>query len=143
MSHPMRFRSAMVALAALASAAPAPHGAESGDPRAPGSADVAASPVSTAPPVGGDLYLPTGPLYFSPIGRPDGDLPACSFRHAVCVHARHGLPKAVVLATLTELERASALLVDTLGLPAPLADGRAGGSPAFDLYLVPPGSADL
>jgi hypothetical protein len=44
---------------------------------------------------------------------------------------------------LTELERASGFLVDTLGLPPPLADGRAGGSPAFDLYLVPPGSVGL
>jgi hypothetical protein len=45
--------------------------------------------------------------------------------------------------TLAALERASALIVDTLGLPAPLADGRAGGSAAFDLYLVPPSSIEL
>jgi hypothetical protein len=56
----------------------------------------------------------------------------------VCVHARRGFSTDVTLATLAALERASAFLLDTLGLPAPLTDGRAGGNPAFDLYLVPP-----
>jgi hypothetical protein len=44
---------------------------------------------------------------------------------------------------LAALEHAAALLVDTLGVPAPLSDGRAGGSPAFDLYLVAPGAPGL
>jgi hypothetical protein len=104
-----------------------------------------ASSAPVAPTSGADPYLPTGPLYFTAIRRPDerGHASACSFRQPVCVHARRGLSAGVVLATLTALERASALLVDTLGLPAPLTDGRAGGSPAFDLYLVPPSSIGL
>ena len=97
--------------------------------------------MPVAPTSGADPYLPTGPPYFSAVRRPDerGQVQACSFRHPVCVHARRGPARGGrARERLTELERASALLVDTLGLPAPLADGRAGGSPAFDLYLVPP-----
>jgi hypothetical protein len=63
---------------------------------------------------------------------------ACSFRYPVCVHARRALSRTAVLGALADLERAAATLLDTLGLPAPLDDGRAGGGPAFDLYLVPP-----
>ena len=105
----------------------------------------AASQPAPTPTSGADPYLPTGPVYFSAIRRPDERslATACSFRHPVCVHARQGVAHDVVLATLNALERASSFLVDTLGLPAPLADGRAGGSPAFDLYLVPRASSEL
>jgi hypothetical protein len=89
-------------------------------------------------------YLPPGPLYFSGVRRPDeSGVTACSVHRAVCVHSRSGSAGSAVLATLNDLERASALLVDTLGLPAPLADGRLGGSAAFDLYLVAPGTHGL
>ena len=128
-SHTRRFlRAAAIALASLASAVAG-----------------AGAHAPVAPTGGADPYLPTGPSYFSAIRRPDeaGGAPACSFRQPVCVHARRGLSATVVLATLAELERASALLVDTLGLPPPLADGHTGGSPAFDLYLVPPSSSAL
>jgi hypothetical protein len=142
-------RVAALALAGLASAM-AGAGARGSEPIALGAqgSAVASSPAAVAPvaPTGGaDPYLPTGPAYFSAIRRPQdpGRAPACSFRQPVCVHARRGVSSAVMLATLTELERASALLVDTLGLPAPLLDGRAGGTSAFDLYLVPPSSAAL
>jgi len=108
-------------------------------------ASTAASEPAATPTSGADPYLPTGPLYFSAIRRPDGRThgATCSFRQPVCVHARAGVAHDVVLGTLTALERASSLLVDTLGLPPPLADGRAGGSPAFDLYLAPRGASEL
>jgi len=107
------------------------------------SGDVPELPV--APTSGASPYLPTGPTYFSAIRRPDesGKVTVCSFRRPVCVHARRGVARATLLGTLGDLEKASALLVDTLGLPAPLADGRAGGSAAFDLYLVPPDAREL
>jgi hypothetical protein len=54
-----------------------------------------------------------------------------------------GTSASVVLDTLKDLERASSMIVDTMGLPAPLFDGRLGGSPAFDLYLVAPGTHAL
>jgi hypothetical protein len=84
-------------------------------------------------------------VYFSAMRRPDerGTIAACSFRYPVCVHARRGLAQAAVLGTLADLEHASAALVDTLGLPPPLADGRAGGGAAFDLYLVRPEAPGL
>jgi hypothetical protein len=148
MSHLRPFlRVAALVLAVLASAMAGAGGAEPTEPRAPGSASGSSSaPVAPVVPTGGgDPYLPTGPVYFSAIRRPEepARATACSFRHAVCVHARRGVSTAVMLATLTELERVSARLVDTLGLPAPFGDGRAGGSSAFDLYLVPPSSGAL
>lgn len=129
MSKRRRFpRAALIAIVALGSSA-------ASEP----------APVAPTPTSGADPYLPTGPVYFSAVRRPDaqGQKPACSFRHPVCVHARAGLSTRVVSETLTALERASAFLVDTLGMPAPIADGRSGGSPAFDLYLVPPSSSGL
>src|SRR5687767_10402936 len=146
MSHLRPFlRVAALVLAVLASAMAGAREAEPTEPRAPGSASGSSSPAPLVPTGGGDPYLPTGPVYFSAIRRPEepARAPACSFRHPVCVHARRGVSTAVMLATLTELELASARLVDTLGLPAPFGDGRAGGSGAFDLYLVPPSSAAL
>jgi hypothetical protein len=111
----------------------------------PALASARASEPPVAPTSGADPYLPTGPLFFSAIRRPDepNRVATCSFRHPVCVHARRGVAPDVVLGTLTALERASSSLVDTVGLPRPLADGRAGGSPAFDLYLVPRGAPEL
>jgi hypothetical protein len=105
----------------------------------------ASEPAVVTPTSGEDPHLPTGPLYFSAIRRPDERThkAACSFRYPVCVHARGTVAANVVLGTLAALERASALLLETLELPAPIADGRAGGTPAFDLYLVPPSSPEL
>jgi hypothetical protein len=138
-------RSVTAALAAVAAAGLVAHGADSRDARAEGTASPLSSSAAPEPTGGVDPHLPPGPSYVSAIRRPDerGDAAACSFRRPVCVHARHGLSPAIVLGALTDLERASALLVETLGLPAPLADGRAGGTPAFDLYLVPARSTQL
>jgi hypothetical protein len=99
-------------------------------------------PVPTS---GGATYLPTGPPYFSAVRRPDRRAlaTACSFRYAVCVHARRAIAGDITLGALRDLERAAAILVDTLGLPSPLADGNQGGGPAFDLYLVPAGDRAL
>src|SRR5690242_19463327 len=104
----------------------------------PALGSAAASEPPATPTSGADPYLPTGPLVFSATRRPDerSHIATCSFRHPVCVHARGGAAPEVVLGALTSLERASSFLVDTVGLPRPLADGRAGGNPAFDLYLV-------
>jgi hypothetical protein len=93
----------------------------------------------------GDLGIPTGGRYASSIERPVDEpfaRPACSFRYPVCVHAGHKVPSSSVMGALADLERAAALLTDGMGLPAPLDDGRLGGSPAFDLYLVPARSID-
>jgi hypothetical protein len=136
MSNPRRFpRAVAVALAALASTTGEARNA-SGD---------AAGGVSIEATGGGAPYLPTGPAYFSAIRRPDATarVASCSLRHPVCVHARAGLPGDVVLGTLHDLERAAALLLDTVGLPPPLTDARHGGSPAFDVYLVPPDAVGL
>ncbi|MET0593160.1 MAG: hypothetical protein ABW133_10695 [Polyangiaceae bacterium] len=101
--------------------------------------------ATVAPTSGAATYLPTGPLYFSATRRPDPRAFAttCSFRHPVCVHTQRGVLPDVALGTLRDLERAAALLFDTLGLPAPLDDRRHGGGPAFDLYLVPPSDPGL
>jgi hypothetical protein len=138
-------RTVAVSLAVLAAITAGAQGAEVVDGGPSPLPSDGSSPAPAAPTSGADPHLPTGPVYFSAIQRPEASsyAPACSFRQPVCVHSRRGLAAAVVLATLTELERASAMLVDTLGLPRPLADGRAGGSPAFDLYLVPARSAAL
>jgi hypothetical protein len=144
-SNTRRFpKAAAIAVATLVSSTPSAPRAEIDDAGRANDASSASS-ASLTPTSGVDPYLPTGPLYFSAIRRPDGrsHMPTCSFRQPVCVHARRGLSADVVLGTLGALERASAFLVDTLGLPAPLADGRAGGSPAFDLYLVSPASSEL
>ena len=103
-------------------------------------ADAPAASPAPSPTSGASTYLPTGPLYYSPARRPDARAFAtvCSFRHAVCVHTRRGVSPEVALGALGDLERAAALLFDTLALPAPLADGRHGGGPAFDLYFVSP-----
>ena len=146
MCNPRRFpRAAAIALAVLASAVAGARGPEPAESRTPADASASSSPASIAPTGGADPYLPTGPLYFSAVRRPDepGQARACSFRQPVCVHARRGISAEIVLATLSELERASSLVVDTLGLPPPLGDGRAGGNAAFDLYLVPPSSPAL
>ena len=104
-----------------------------------------ASPPATPPTSGAATYLPTGPLYFSAARRPGGRAftATCSFRYPVCVHTGRAVRADVALGALGDLERAAGLLLDTMGLPAPLDDGRHGGSPAFDLYLVPPGDPGL
>jgi len=87
-----------------------------------------------------DADLPTGPRYASAIERPvdePGARPACSVRYPVCVHASRKVPSSSVLGTLADLEHAAALLTGGMGLPMPLDDGKLGGSPAFDLYLLP------
>src|SRR5689334_9679531 len=144
MSNERRFpKAAMIAVATLARAAATEPRAPVEDARAAETAS--ATPPSVDPNNGADPHLPTGPFYYSAIRRPDGRsyVPACSFRQPVCVHARRGLPPGAVLGTLAALERASTFLVDTLGLPPPMADGRAGGNPGFDLYLVAPSSPEL
>jgi hypothetical protein len=84
---------------------------------------------------------PGGPPYISAFARPTDDPgapPACSFRAALCVHAGRGARAETVLGTLADLERARRALVEGIGAPPPLADGRLGGGSQFDLYLVPP-----
>jgi len=84
--------------------------------------------------------FPTGGRYASSIERPvdePGTRPACSFHYPVCVHAGRKVASSSILGTLADLERAAALLMGGMGLPAPLEDGKLGGGPAFDLYLVP------
>jgi hypothetical protein len=89
--------------------------------------------------------IPSGSRFASSVPRPmdePGVRPACSIDYPVCVHAGRKVSNAAVLGALADLEHAEALLTRGMGLPAPLEDGKLGGSPAFDLYLVPPGSID-
>jgi hypothetical protein len=72
-----------------------------------------------------------------------GTRPACSVNYAVCVHAGRSIASAVILGTLSDLEHAASMLTRGMGLPAPLEDGKLGGGPGFDLYLVPPRWIDL
>jgi hypothetical protein len=48
-----------------------------------------------------------------------------------------------VLGALADLEGAARALSGGVGLPRPLEDGKLGGGPAFDLYLVAPGATEL
>jgi hypothetical protein len=68
-------------------------------------------------------------------GRPAATLVACSFDEAVCVHALSGAPARAVTSAFAAAERALAGL-RALDLPAPLPDGKLGGSPALDLYVA-------
>lgn len=92
---------------------------------------------ATRPPAWGTW--PTGRTFGSKVQRPaDGAVRVCSFAQPVCVHARSSARAAMALTVLDEAERAMATLRRLALLPLPFADGTAGGSPAFDLYLVPP-----
>lgn len=57
---------------------------------------------------------------------------ACSFRHALCVHADAKTPTAIVLGALASAERAWDALTGTLKIPAPWPDL----SGSYDIYLV-------
>jgi hypothetical protein len=84
--------------------------------------------------------LPTGGRFASDVERPldePGTRPACSFRYPVCVHGGKRTPARTVLGVLSDLERAASAIHGAMGLPLPLEDGKLGGGPAFDLYLVP------
>lgn len=63
-------------------------------------------------------------------------LPACSFERPICVHAVEGVPALAVERTLDAAEHALFAL-EALNLPRPSSDGARGGSPAFDIYVVP------
>jgi hypothetical protein len=94
---------------------------------------------------GAEAEVPSGGRYASAIARPldePGTRPACSVSYPVCVHAGRNVAGTTILGTLSDLEHAAAALTRGMGLPTPLEDGNLGGGPAFDLYLVPPGSID-
>jgi hypothetical protein len=76
-----------------------------------------------------------GPLLRTDLPRPAalGLTRACSFRHAVCVHAPRTTPPADVLATLAAAERAWDTAEGALDLPPPDADP---GTGAYDIYLA-------
>lgn len=85
-----------------------------------------------------DPGLPTGTEIRIGVRPPTPDAArACSPRFPLCVHAAPGTSNAGALAALDAAELAYERLVVVLGLPAPLSDLE-GGSPALDLYLVPP-----
>lgn len=87
-----------------------------------------------------DPDLPTGPALATELERPreePGRRPVCSFRQPVCVHAGPRVAPLAVLGVLDDLERASGTLAGAVGAPRPLPDGKRGGTPAFDVYLVP------
>jgi hypothetical protein len=95
-------------------------------------------PIPIGPPAY-DEARPTGREVAPPRGRPDAaeaPVTACSFREPVCVHAQEKTPPASTLWTLRWAERALRAY-RALGLPPPLPDGALGGSPAFDIYLLP------
>ncbi len=95
-------------------------------------------PLDIGPPLYDEIRS-TGREIAPPKLRPsDAEAPvlACSFTESVCVHAPANAPPASVLATLEHAERALSTY-RALGLPGPLSDGELGGSPAFDLYLLP------
>ena len=64
----------------------------------------------------------------------------CSLRRQVCVHAPDHRLAPELAGTLTDLERVAFVLSSVLDWPTPLPDSPLGGSPAFDVYLVPQAS---
>lgn len=121
--------------AGLAQSAEGPSGAGgNGDPGSsagPGAPALSANPG--APALGSEVAPPRT--------RPDpasAPLVACSFEEPVCVHAAAAAAARpwAVQATLRDAEHVLRAH-RALGLPRPLPDGLLGGSPAFDLYLVP------
>jgi hypothetical protein len=90
--------------------------------------------------------MPIGPDYPTRLERPSNTpLALCSLTRPVCVHAPANANTRILQTALADVEHAEAALVGALGLPRPLGDGRLGGSPDFDLYLVddiPPDAAD-
>ncbi len=104
----------------------------------PARAEPGAAPVDAGPTAAGEVR-PTGRELAPHLQRPEeGEAPvvACSFAEAVCVHAA---PKVSGEAVLRVLRSAEAALgaYRALGLPAPLDDGRLGGGPGYDFYLLP------
>src|SRR5215472_5114613 len=68
--------------------------------------------------------------------RPDlgpREVKACSFKHALCVHAAPGAPAFTVLGVLASADRSWDTLTGSLGLPAPDVDVSTG---AFDVFVV-------
>jgi hypothetical protein len=81
--------------------------------------------------------MPIGPAYPTRLRRPsNAPIVGCSFARPLCVHAQAGTDAETLRTALADLEHADAALVQTLGLPRPMADGSLGGGPGFDLYLV-------
>jgi hypothetical protein len=102
----------------------------------------AATPAGAAP---GDADAvpdetwPTGREVAPARERPDPaavPVTACSFTEAVCVHASSSVAPGATMWTLRRAEHALRAY-RALGVPPPLPDGALGGSPAYDLYLVP------
>lgn len=84
-----------------------------------------------------------GPLYAPAVARPSRAARVCSGAAPVCAHGAHG---AQALAARDALADAFGGVIDGVRMPAPLADGAAGGSSALDLYVVddlPPGLASF
>jgi hypothetical protein len=125
-------------------------------PEPPGTAVAGHAPEPPAPAVAGhtpeaapparppadDGDRPTG-RPFAARERPDAaavPVVACSFEEDVCVRAAASIPGGAVLATLGQAERALRGY-RALGLPPPLP--RPGGSPAYDIYVLPGGDGPL
>jgi hypothetical protein len=73
-----------------------------------------------------------------PRERPEAETPVvgCSHTRPVCVHAGASVADEHLAEALGAAEAAMKTF-DAMGLPRPLPDGARGGSPAFDVYLVP------
>lgn len=70
------------------------------------------------------------------VSRPEGGYRLDSVSHALSVHADPATSPAHAEKVLAELERVADWLLDE-GWERPLADGGLGGTPGFDLYLLP------
>jgi hypothetical protein len=85
-----------------------------------------------------DPRLPTGADLPATEPRPPVTASLCSFTRPVCVHASGSALEASLPASLQALEQAYERVVLSLKLPAPLADGAAGGTDALDWYVAAP-----
>ena len=83
-----------------------------------------------------DPRLPTGTALPVTEPRPSVTASRCSFTRPVCVHAAAAAFDASLPDALLALEQAYERTVLSLRLPAPLADGDAGGNDALDWYLT-------
>lgn len=131
MSHPSPFLRAAVIAAALI--APLPAAADS------------PAPTLNLGPDPYDEIRSTGRAVAPPRLRPaasEAPQIACSFEQPACVHAAASVPAPAILWTLHHAERALGTY-EALGLPRPLSDGSRGGTPAYDLYLLPEAAAPL
>jgi hypothetical protein len=59
----------------------------------------------------------------------------CADRAPLCVHAPSASLSALLRPTLADLELQAARFTDVMGWPAPLRDGRLGGTSGFDVYV--------